>query len=131
MVPKILIADDHALIRQGIKALLEQNGECHVCCEAPNGLEAVRLAKQCKHDVIILDLLMPNLNGLNAAKEIRRSVPGVPIVLHTLYGSAALGAEAKKFGVDVVVSKVGARSLKDIIQEVVGAKKNENTSQAP
>ena len=130
MAARILIADDHALIRQGIKDLLEHDGECQVCCEAPDGLEAVRLAKECKHDVIVLDLLMPSLNGFNAAEQISRSVPGVPIVLHTLYASAELEKEAKKFGVDTVVSKISCRSLKDVIQGVVRGTKDENTSQA-
>ena len=123
MPAKILIADDHASVRRGIRALLEKDGEYTVCCEAQDGLEAVRMAKRCRHDLIIIDLLMPNLNGFHAAKEIRTSVPGVPIVLHTLYGGTAVEHEAKKFGVDVVVTKVGSRSLKKVIEQILRAEK--------
>ncbi len=116
MTAKILIADDHASVRRSIRTSLEQNGDYRVCCEAKDGLEALQLAKQCKHDVVILDLLMPNLNGFRVAQEISSALPEVPIVLHTLYGGAAVEQEAKKFGVDAVVSKVSSTGLKEVVE---------------
>jgi CheY-like chemotaxis protein len=77
------------------------------------------MAKECRHDLIVIDLLMPNLNGFNAAKQISTSVPGVPIVLHTLYGGDAVEHEAKKFGVHAVVTKVGSRPLKKVIEQIL------------
>jgi DNA-binding NarL/FixJ family response regulator len=118
MPARVLIADDHASIRRGVRALLEKGGY-QVCCEAADGREAVRLAKQCTHDVVILDLLMPNLNGFHAAAEISRLHPDLPIVLHTLYGGSAVEREAQKFGVAAVASKLGAPALKEVVDKVV------------
>lgn len=120
MTAKILIADDHASVRRSIRAILESGGEYEVCCEAKDGLEAVQLAKQCKHDVVVIDLLMPNLNGFRVAEQISNSVPDVPIVLHTLYGGEAVEREAKKFGVDAVVPKLSSITLKDVIASLLG-----------
>lgn len=116
---KILVADDHYLVRRAIKTILECDGNYQVCCEAHDGVEAVRLASQCKHDIVILDLLMPTLNGFNAAKQISKLVPGVRIVLHTLYGNPGIEREARKYGVHVVVGKVGSRNLKDVIKDLL------------
>ena len=115
MRAKILIADDHASVRRGLKTVLEQTGEFEVCCEAKDGLEAVEFAKRYHPDVVILDLLMPSLNGFNAAKAISSSLPGVPIVLHTMYGGAAVENEARKYGVDAVVPKLGSQNLRSVI----------------
>lgn len=120
MTAKILIADDHASVRRSIRAILESGGEYEVCCEAKDGLEAVQLARQCKHDVVVIDLLMPNLNGFRVAEQISNSVPDVPIVLHTLYGGEAVEREAKKFGVDAVVPKLSSITLKDVIASLLG-----------
>lgn len=130
MSAKLLIADDHASVRRGIKSLLEKGGEYTVCCQAQDGLEAVQMAKTCRHDLIVIDLLMPNLNGFHVAKQISAAVPGVPIVLHTLYGGAAVEQEAKKFGVTAVVSKVGSRSLKKVIQQILAADKSDTPTAA-
>src|SRR6476660_7976770 len=119
MTAKVLIADDHASVRRSIRAILESGGKYEVCCEAKDGLEAVRLAKQCKHDVVVIDLLMPSLNGFRVAEEISHSVPDVPIVLHTLYGGEAVEQEAKKFGGDAVVPKVKSMELRDVIASLL------------
>jgi DNA-binding NarL/FixJ family response regulator len=119
MTAKVLIADDHASVRRSIRAILESSGKYEVCCEANDGLEAVQLAKQCKHDVVVIDLLMPSLNGFRVAEEISHSVPDVPIVLHTLYGGEAVEQEAKKFGVDAVVPKLSSMGLKDVIASLL------------
>ena len=120
MTAKVLIADDHASVRRSIRTILESGGKYEVCCEAKDGLEAVQLARQCKHDVVVIDLLMPNLNGFRVAEQISNSVPGVPIVLHTLYGGEAVEQEAKKFGVDAVVPKLSSITLKDVIASLLG-----------
>ncbi|HVO62217.1 MAG TPA: response regulator transcription factor [Terriglobales bacterium] len=127
MRAKILIADDHASVRRSLKAVLEQTGEFQVCCEAKDGLEAVELAKRHHPDVVILDLLMPNLNGFNAAKAISSSLPNVPIVLHTMYGGAAVEREAKKYGVDAVVPKLGSQDWRSVIEEFLDAPQDTST----
>jgi DNA-binding NarL/FixJ family response regulator len=119
MPRKILVADDHYLVRRAIKTILECDGKYQVCCEACDGVEAIRLTRQCRHDVVILDLLMPTLNGFNAAKQISKLVPGVRIVLHTLYGNPGIEREAEKYGVHVVVRKVGSRNLKDVVDDLL------------
>lgn len=128
MPAKILIADDHASIRRSMRAMLESSGDYQVCCEARDGLEALELAKHCKHDVVILDLLMPNLNGFRVAQEISTSMPDVPIVLHTLYGGEAVEQEAKKFGIDAVVPKVSSLELTDVIDHLVASSQPEKST---
>ncbi|HWZ78314.1 MAG TPA: response regulator transcription factor, partial [Candidatus Sulfotelmatobacter sp.] len=74
MPTRILLADDHALIRQGLKALLEKQG-FQVVAEASDGQEAVRLVQKTQPDVAIIDISMPILNGMDAARELKKSSP--------------------------------------------------------
>ncbi len=81
---RILVADDHDIIRRGLKALLTSRAGWEVCAEAKTGREAVALAEQFKPDVVVMDISMPDLNGLEAARKIRKSVPKSEILILTL-----------------------------------------------
>lgn len=93
---RILVADDHALVRTGLRAILAQREDWEICAEAGTGFEAVALAKQCRPAVAVIDLNMPGQSGIEAAVEIKKSVPGVEIVILTLYYSKGLLDAATK-----------------------------------
>ena len=96
---RILVVDDSQLMRRCLRTLLEQQDTWKVCCEASNGKEAIERAKQDAPDVIVLDFQMPEMNGLDAAKEIRRQSPEVPILMVTLHMSPQLEDQAKRVGI--------------------------------
>jgi DNA-binding NarL/FixJ family response regulator len=78
---RILVADDHEVVRRGVRAVLEGQAGWEVCGEARSGREAVAKAIELRPDVVILDLTMPELNGLEATRQIRRAVPAKVLVL--------------------------------------------------
>jgi len=82
MAVRLLLVDDHDLVRQGLKALLEKQG-FQVVCEASNGQEALRLAAKDKPDVAIMDISMPIMNGVDAAREMTKSSPRTKVILLT------------------------------------------------
>lgn len=84
---RILVADDHEVVRQGMRALLEVRPEWEVCAEATNGREAVELAKQTKPDVVVMDISMPELNGLEATRQILKALPRTEVLILTLHES--------------------------------------------
>ena len=87
-VPKcILIVDDNPVIRKSLRRTLERNKGWEVCGEAANGREAVAKAQQLKPDLVVLDLSMPVMNGLEAARELKRLLPSMPLLLFTNYGT--------------------------------------------
>ncbi len=102
---KILIADDNESLRSALKEILSSQEGWIICGEATNGQSAVKMAADLKPDLIILDFLMPLMNGLAAAAQISKELPAVPIVLFTMHMSAQLEREAKKAGVKKVISK--------------------------
>ncbi|HXF41205.1 MAG TPA: response regulator transcription factor [Blastocatellia bacterium] len=103
---QILLADDHAIIRRGLRGILETHDGWHVCGEAAtNGREAVELAVALKPDVVVLDWSMPELNGLEAAKQIRADLPETEILIFTMHESEELIREALSAGVRAVVVK--------------------------
>jgi DNA-binding NarL/FixJ family response regulator len=102
---RILIADDHNQMRKTLKRMLETHPGWEVCGEASTGLEAVEKAAALKPDMIVLDLSMPVMDGLQAASQISLVSPDAPIVLFTNHLSPTLGAEAQKAGIRRVVSK--------------------------
>ena len=85
MKTRILIADDHAMLREGMRNLLSQEKDFELAGEAANGEEAVRLAKELKPDIVIMDIVMPKLNGLEATKQIKQLSPATSVLILTAY----------------------------------------------
>jgi DNA-binding NarL/FixJ family response regulator len=108
-VPKrILIVDDSAVLRKSLCAMLERHDGWEVCGEAANGREGVEKAQLLKPDLILLDFSMPVMNGLEAARELKRRLPSVPLLMFTNYGTDYLEKEALSAGVTAVMSKSGS-----------------------
>jgi DNA-binding NarL/FixJ family response regulator len=102
---RILIVDDQEAIRKVLRALIERHAGWQVCGEAENGREAVDRAAELKPDLIIMDLAMPIMDGIRAAREISSAMPTLPILLNTMHSTGDLAFEAKKAGVHEVISK--------------------------
>lgn len=105
MKARILIVDDNDAIRKALTALLETHADWEVCGQAKNGEEGVAKAAELKPDLIILDLVMPVMDGLQTSRAIAKILPNAPILLHTQHYSKVIELEAKKFGVRQVVAK--------------------------
>jgi DNA-binding NarL/FixJ family response regulator len=105
---RILIADDHEVVRKGVRSLLEQQPGWSVCGEANTGRMALAMAAELHPDVVVLDASMPELNGVDAARQIRRVVPAKILIL-TMHDSAELMADAIDAGAQgfVLKSKAG------------------------
>ena len=95
---RILIADDHEVARRGIRSLLESHPGWEVCAEAKDGRDAVELATRTKPDLILLDIGMPNLNGLEAARQILATNPDIPILILTMHDSDQVIREVLRAG---------------------------------
>lgn len=115
MPVQILLADDHAVVREGFKALLERGGY-KVIAEASDGLAAVNLAQELKPQIAVLDLIMPVLNGIDAAREIRRGSPHTKIILLTMRNEEQYVLEALQAGVAGYMLKT--KAAKDLIQAI-------------
>ena len=102
---RILLADDHEVMRRGLRGLLETHENWQVCGEAGNGREAVELALELKPQIVVLDLSMPELNGFEAAKQIHSALPDTEILIFTMHDSEELIREALASGVRAVVVK--------------------------
>ena len=96
---RILIADDHDLMRRGVKALLQSKAGWEICGEAHTGREAVAKAEELKPDVIILDISMPDLNGVEAARRIRSASPNTEVLILSVHYSDQLIREILEAGV--------------------------------
>jgi two-component system response regulator NreC len=112
---RIILADDHLIVRQGLRSILEQ--EAHtVLGEAGDGREAIRLAQELRPDVAVLDLAMPLLNGLDAAREIVRVSPQTKTILLTMHTEDPYVMEAMRAGVKGYLLKTQA--AQDLVQAV-------------
>ncbi len=96
---RILIADDHDLLRRGVKALLQSKAGWEVCGEATTGREAVTKAEELKPDIVILDISMPDLNGVDAAKRIRKASPNTEVLILSMHYSDQLIRDILEAGV--------------------------------
>src|ERR1700732_4305842 len=105
MTKCILIADDNDFVRTVIRFFLESHQGFEVCGEATDGVDAIEKAKKLKPDLIVLDLMMPRMNGVEAASVLKSVMPGIPIVLFTMYKEALGNALTAAAGVSAVISK--------------------------
>jgi DNA-binding NarL/FixJ family response regulator len=105
---RVLIADDHAIVRDGLRALLAAAGDLEVVGEAAGGREAIDLAARLEPDVILMDVAMPGLGGLEATLEIRRQVPRAKILVLTQYGEPEYVRRFLKAGVSGYLLKSAA-----------------------
>lgn len=105
---RVLLADDHALMLKGVRGLIEEHGGYDVVGEARDGVEAIELAKALRPDIIVLDIALPRLNGLNACRHIREMLPGIKVVILSLYADREYVAEAVRQGVAGYLLKGGA-----------------------
>jgi DNA-binding NarL/FixJ family response regulator len=116
---RILIADDHEVVRQGVRAVLEAEPEWIVCGEASTGREAVAKAVELRPEVVVLDVSMPELNGLEATRQIRGAVPAKILIL-TVHESDQVVAEVLDAGADGYVLKTDAgRKLVEAIRALL------------
>jgi DNA-binding NarL/FixJ family response regulator len=124
MSSRILVADDHVGARRGIAELIRYSGEDWVvACEAHDGRSAIDTAIGCKPDLIILDVRMPDVDGMRAAREIRAVLPNVPILFYTLLATPALELAALSAGYQGVIAKPDSAALLAAMRKILPSKK--------
>lgn len=111
---RVLIVDDHELIRRGIRSVLSVEADWEVCGEAVDGLEGVAKARELSPDVVIMDVSMPHLNGLDATREIRKTLPSTEVLIVSQHESQEMARQARVAGAKgyVVKSSISADLLK-------------------
>ena len=123
-MPKIrtVIADDHEIVRQGLKNLLQSEG-CDIVAEYSTGREAVEGARELKPDVMVIDISMPDLNGIEATQQIAKQVPDTKVVVLTMHDSEELARKVLEAGARGFVLKSDAvRDLASAVKTVVNGK---------
>jgi DNA-binding NarL/FixJ family response regulator len=113
MPARLLIVDDHEVVRKGVRTLFANNDSFEICGEAQNGMEAVRMVPEVSPDVVILDLSMPGMNGFETAAKIRLIAPSIRIVIFSVH---EIPSTALWVGADAFVSKSSA--LQDLVLKV-------------
>lgn len=131
MAIRILIADDNEAVRGRLGELLASHDGWEVCGSFGSGREAVEKAMELRPSLIILDLAMPEMDGLSAAKEIGKKLPSVPVVIFTLHKFATIDLEAKKVGVRHVVAKPDTETLLRVVDELAKSQPEEPVQQTP
>jgi len=116
---RILIADDNPAVRRGLRDLIANTDGWDVCGEAVNGREAIERARELHPDMLLLDLVMPGMNGFDTARELARVEPNLPILLCTVQLSPYVVREAEKVGIQGAVSKSKVSQITDGISAVL------------
>lgn len=124
---RILIVDDHELVRRGVRSILVTRPEWEICGEASDGSDAVEKARDLKPDVVLLDITMPHMNGLDAARIIRRDVPRAKVIILSQYEGAEMRSRALEAGAQGYVSKSDAsRQLLMAIDSLINNRKSDS-----
>lgn len=105
-VKRVIIADDHKIIREGLRSLLERSGEFECVGEAEDGLQAVKLATELRPDIVVMDIAMPNLNGIEATRQIKSELPEVEVVVLSMHAT-------RNYVLQVLQAGASAYLLKD------------------
>ncbi|MDT7816925.1 MAG: hypothetical protein QOJ42_6841 [Acidobacteriaceae bacterium] len=124
MAISIILADDHPVVRRGMQALLEQERDFSIVGVAADGLETVRLTERLKPDVLVLDLMMPGLSGLEALRILRERVPRTRIVILSMYSSKAFIAQALQNGaIGYVLKGCSEENLVRSVREAIAGRR--------
>jgi DNA-binding NarL/FixJ family response regulator len=118
MAKRVLVADDNPFIRKALCKLFEAEEDYDICAEAENGQEPIELALKHRPDLIILDFAMPILNGLDAARKLKKITSDVPIILFTVHATAAI---TRLNIVDRIVPKTDAIGLMEHVKSLAPA----------
>ena len=102
---KVMIADDHELIREGLSRVLDMENDIEVICKAKSGVEAVESVRKCKPDILLLDINMPEMNGIDTLKKIKSTALKVKIVMLTVYDDIEYVSQCINLGADGYVLK--------------------------
>ena len=105
MPKSVLVVDDNPFIRKALCQLFTSEADFDVCSEAENGTDAIHKAQDLRPDVIVLDVSMPTMNGIDAARVLKRMMPEVPLILFSEYGDLVTETMARSAGVSAVVPK--------------------------
>lgn len=122
MVIKVLIAEDHKIVREGLCSLLSKEGDIKVIAEAEDGATAVQLARKLLPDVVVMDIGLPNLNGIEATRQIVASVPGVKVIALSMHSYKRYVIEMLKAGASAYLLKDCA--FEEMVQAVRSVRKN-------
>ena len=115
MPVKIAIVDDSPAIREALRSFIQSKTDWQVCGEAEDGAAAIALTERLHPDLLVLDVSMPLMNGLDAARKILRMAPSVRIVLFTAHAGQQLLNEARAIGIKAVIQKDGIASLAAVV----------------
>lgn len=119
---RVLLADDHAMIREGLAGLLTEQEDMEIAAQASNGLEAVELAMKTRPDVAVLDIAMPIVNGIEATRRIKAALPGIPVICLSMHREEEVAAATKTAGADAYLLKDGSsETLIGAIRQVLAA----------
>lgn len=124
MAARILVADDSVSMRKALRRMLEEAGNWEVV-EVEDGQQALEKAQEIHPDLIILDLAMPVMNGFSSARELKKVLPEIPIIVHTLYWSSQTVTEALKAGAEMAVAKSESAELIAAVKEKLAVRETE------
>jgi DNA-binding NarL/FixJ family response regulator len=116
---RILVVDDNPAVRHYLRAILEQQETWKVCGEARTGEEALQRARDSQPDVALLDFQMPDLNGLDVAREVAQISPSTRILMITVHMSSQLASAAKAIGISGICAKSDVGSIVEAVQTVL------------
>jgi DNA-binding NarL/FixJ family response regulator len=120
-MPRVLVVDDHPFVRRGVESILHTAPEWELCGEADNGNDAITLSESLKPEVIIMDVSMPGLNGIEATRTIHKNHPDTKVVLLTLHDAGELVKSAFRAGARGYLLKVDAeQELLKALRTVIG-----------
>jgi DNA-binding NarL/FixJ family response regulator len=118
---RILVVDDNPAVRHYLRALLEQQSAWQVCGEARTGREALERVERNPPDMILLDFQMPDLNGLDVARQLTRFFPEIPILMITIHLSKQLAEEARRVGIRGACAKSDVSSIVEAVDALLHA----------
>jgi len=116
MAARILVVDDHEVVRQGVRAILQARPDWEICGEAIDGREAIRLTKELHPDVVVMDITMPHLSGLEASQEIAKLQLPSRVLIFTMHESKSLAPSVQRAGAQGYVVK--SRAAQDLIDAI-------------